>query len=90
TGAWFYSTATSLERQDWTPPQMILNSQHTVSPCTNNTNGSTFDGWYPSFVSLGADAGHTRLTGRVFFMNGCDTGLDRTFMARDFVIGIGP
>lgn len=27
TGAWLHSTATSLERQDWTPPQMILNSQ---------------------------------------------------------------
>ena len=26
--AWYYSTATSLDREDWTTPQMIANSEH--------------------------------------------------------------
>ena len=31
---WYYSTATSLDLQDWTAPQMILNSQYPVTtPC---------------------------------------------------------
>jgi hypothetical protein len=90
-GAWYYSTATSLELQDWAQPQMILNSQFPVTtPCPGLTSGGKFDGWYPSFVSPRADAGHTRLTGRVFFMNGCDTGLDRSFMSRSFMIAVGP
>ena len=33
-----------------------------------------FDGYYPALMSPGAPAGHTTLTGRVFFMSGCDTG----------------
>ncbi len=89
--AWYYSTATSLDLQDWSPPQMILNSQFPITtPCPGLTSGGQFDGWYPSFVSLGAEAGHTKTTGRVFFMNGCDTGLNRSFMSRGFLIATGP
>jgi len=91
--AWYYSTATSLEQQDWSEPKMILNSEHEiVAPC-NLTNpleptGSDFDGFYPSFMSPGAPAGHLRLTGLAFFLNGCDTGLPRTFASRKFVITV--
>lgn len=86
-GAWYYSTATSLDLQNWTAPQMIQNSQFPVtSPCSaDGSSGGQFDGWYPSFMSPGAAAGHTRLTGQVFFMNGCDTGA-RQFMSRTFTI----
>jgi hypothetical protein len=87
--AWYYSTATSLERQDWTIPQLIANSEKVITlPCNlvDNT-GTRFDGFYPSFMSPGAPAGHTRLTGRAFFMDGCDTG-EREFASRPFVITI--
>jgi uncharacterized protein (TIGR03437 family) len=88
--AWYYSTATSLDIQDWTTPQMISNSQFPVTgPCSaDGMAGQKFDGWYPSFMSPGAAAGHTKLTGTVFFMNGCDVG-SRVFTARTFTITTG-
>ncbi len=85
-GAWYYSTATSLDAQDWTAPAMIANSEFPVTePCPSLTTGEQFDGFYPSFMSPGAAAGHTKLTGQVFFISGCDTG-KRTFTARTFTI----
>jgi hypothetical protein len=89
-GAWYYSTATSLDLQDWSAPQLMQGSQFPLTvPCAGKTSGQTFDGHYPSFMSPGAAAGHTKLTGRAFFMNGCDTGA-RTFMSRTFTITTGP
>jgi hypothetical protein len=86
TASWYYSTATSLELQDWSEPQEILNSEFPVTqPCPGLTTGGEFDGYYPSLMSPGAAAGHTRLEGWVFFINGCDTG-KRTFVARPFTI----
>ena len=51
--AWYYSTATSLELEDWTTPQPILNSEREiVAPCNTTDpkepSGSAFDGFYPS------------------------------------------
>jgi len=84
--AWFFSTATSLDAQDWTPPQVIENSQFPVTEaCGSGGSGDAFDGWYPSFVSPGFKSGHLSGWGQVFFMNGCDTG-SRTFMSRRFEI----
>jgi hypothetical protein len=89
-GQWYYSTATSLDLQNWTAPQPIANSQFPlVSPCPNSTSGGQFDGWYPSLMSPGAAAGHTKLTGKVFFQNGCDTGA-RVFASRTYTITTGP
>ena len=84
---WYYSTATSLDLQDWTAPRLIANSQFPLVPnCGDNgTSGNQFDGWYPSLMSPGAAAGHTKLTGMVFFQNGCDTGT-RVFASRTFTI----
>jgi hypothetical protein len=86
-GAWYYSTSTSLELQNWTTPQMIQNSQFPfIVPCTSeNIGGGQFDGLYPSTVSPGAPAGRTKLTGYFFFLNGCATGA-RQFMSRTFTI----
>lgn len=90
TGGWYYSTATSLDLQDWTTPQLIQGSQSPLtSPCPGLTSGSQFDGWYPSTVSPGAAAGHTKLTGSFFFLSGCDTGT-RQFMSRTFTITAQP
>ena len=89
-GSWYYSTATSLDLQDWTTPELVAGSQFPLtSPCPGLTTGGQFDGWYPSLVSPGAAAGHTKLTGKVFFINGCDTG-KRTFTARTFTIVAEP
>ena len=48
--AWYFSTATSLQREDWTVPQLILNSRQPItSPCNLKDNsGSLFDGFYLS------------------------------------------
>ena len=86
--AWFYSTATSLELQDWTAPQMILNSQFAITSCSGG--GEQFDGFYPSLMTPGAEQGHLRLTGQVFFLNGCDTGQPRAFTSRTFTINVEP
>ena len=84
--AWYFSTATSLELQNWTAPQLIENSQYPVTQaCGEVGSGDLFDGWYPSFMSPASTAGNTSKTGYVFFMNGCDTG-KRTFMSRTFTI----
>ncbi len=89
--AWYYSTATSLEREDWTAPQLILNSQFQLLPCSDpNSAGTVFDGFYPSLLSPGMAAGHTKLTGKVFFQNGCDTGMPRAFASRTFTITAEP
>jgi hypothetical protein len=85
---WYYATATSLDQQDWSLPLPIQNSQFPETiPCPNLTTGQQFDGFYPSFMSPGAAAGHTKLTGKAFFLNGCDTGT-RTFAARNFTITV--
>ncbi|HXP87143.1 MAG TPA: IPT/TIG domain-containing protein [Bryobacteraceae bacterium] len=90
---WYYSTATSLDLQDWTAPQMIQNSAvATTTPCTDGTNGQQFDGWYPSSTSPGAAAGHTKLTGYFFSLSGCipttptSVPPDRQFSSRTFTI----
>src|SRR5205807_475340 len=65
---WYYSTATSLELQDWSTPQVIQNSQFPViQACSSDGRGQQFDGWYPSSMSPGAAGGHTRLTGYIFY-----------------------
>ena len=89
---WYYSTATSLEKQDWTQPRLILNSSAPLIEGCNKQDGSgrEFDGWYPSFMSPGAAPGHLKLTGKVFFMGGCDTAGGRIFASRDFEIMQGP
>lgn len=90
-GGWYYSTATSLDLQDWTQPRLIVNSQAAIIKGCNPKDGSgqQFDGWYPSFMSQGVAPGHLRLSGKVFFMGGCDTG-SRIFASRDFTIAKGP
>ncbi|MFZ0821621.1 MAG: hypothetical protein WAM91_16270 [Candidatus Acidiferrales bacterium] len=90
-GAWYYSTATSLDLQDWTPPQLIQNSRFKIlKPCPISGSGTQFNGFHPSFMSPGAAQGHTRLTGKVFFQDGCNTGLPRAFTSRTFTITVEP
>ncbi len=86
--AWYFSTATSLDTQNWTDPQMIQNSEFPAAgACGSDGNGTLFDGWYPSFMSPKAALGHLSKEGQVFFMNGCNIG-KRTFMSRTFTITV--
>lgn len=90
---WYYSTATSLEKQDWTTPQLIKNSQFSATTCF--AGGINFDGWYPSFMTPSSFAavyqpGHLGNTGQVFFLNGCNTGSPRSFVSRTFTITVAP
>ena len=87
--AWYFSTATSLDLEDWTVPQLIANSQFTLTtPCPANGTGQMFDGWYPSLMSPGSASGHISQSGYAYFLNGCDTGA-RAFMRRSFAITVG-
>jgi hypothetical protein len=89
---WYFSTATSLDLQNWTVPQPIANSQFPLlDPCPGQigSDGMSFDGWYPSFMSPGSASGHISTSGYVYFLNGCDTGT-RTFMRRTFTVGGSP
>jgi hypothetical protein len=84
--AWYFSTATSLDLQDWTPPHLVAGSQFPLlNGCASDGTGQSFDGWYPSMMSPGAAAGHISNTGKVFFMSGCDRG-QRQYMSRTFTI----
>ena len=76
---WYFSTATSLETQNWTSPQLIVNS---AAPTKDDWN---WNGWYPSFMSPGCEAGHLGLSGTVFFLAGSPVGA-RTFQSRAFTI----
>jgi uncharacterized protein (TIGR03437 family) len=90
-GGWYYSTATSLDLEDWTTPQFIQNSQYPLtSPCPGQTTGQDFDGFYPSTISPGAASGHTKLTGYFFFSHvECSLG-SRQFLSRTFTITTEP
>ncbi len=84
--SWYFSTATSLDLQNWTPPQLIANSQlPIVNGCAGDGTGLSFDGWYPSLMSPGVAAGHISNAGKIFYMNGCNRG-KRQFMSRNFTI----
>jgi hypothetical protein len=79
----YYSTATNLATQDWTPPQRIENS--TRPYVADPKGGWIIDGGYPSFVSPGCKSGHIGLSGTVFFLKGNVLG-ERQFVSRSFTI----
>ena len=90
--AWYYATATSLDLENWTAPQMVAGSLNPIyNPCMGNSDGGAqFDGWYPSMMSPNAPQGHTYKSGRIYFLNGCDGGANRAFDYRAFAITGGP
>lgn len=81
---WFFSTATSLELEDWTAPQLIANTQFTTSSC--GTNGTDFDGWYPSLYSLNLAVGQTGRNNVAFYLDGCNLDTSRTFKSRTITV----
>ncbi|HEV8042421.1 MAG TPA: IPT/TIG domain-containing protein [Bryobacteraceae bacterium] len=90
-GGWYYSTATSLDLEDWTEPQLIQNSQYPLtSPCPGQTSGQDFDGYYLATMSPGAAPGHTKLTGYFFFSHVTCELESRLFLSRTFTITTEP
>jgi uncharacterized protein (TIGR03437 family) len=90
-GAWYYSTATRLDLEDWTAPRLIENSQYPLMlPCPGQTTGQDFDGFYPSTISPGAASGHTKLTGYIFFTHITCNLAARQFLSRTFTIVAEP
>jgi hypothetical protein len=79
----YFSTATSLTVQDWTPPQRIENSTYPRLP--QPKGGWIMDGGYPSFVSPDCKEGHLGLSGSVFLLKGNPLG-ERQFISRSFTI----
>jgi uncharacterized protein (TIGR03437 family) len=79
---WYYSTATSLDLQDWTPAQPIQNAQF---PLAN----VTVDGFELSFMSPGLAPGHLHLTGNAFYQTTLKNGT-RTLQSRTFTITTQP
>ncbi len=81
--ALYFSTATSLAAEDWTPAQRIENSAypHVAQP----KGGWIMDGGYPSFASPGCKEGHLGLSGSVFLLKGNPLG-ERRFVSRSFTI----
>jgi hypothetical protein len=96
TAGWYFSTASSLEMQDWSAPQQIVHSprafciegnQVQQSCRASCSGGATFDGWYPSLLSPPNGSGLTGQTGSIFFLSGCDaTETGRQFMQTTFTI----
>jgi hypothetical protein len=95
--AWFFSTSHDLSDQtQWTTPKQIEGSwkqfEFSTDPTDPTDNGCTlYNGWYPTFMSMGAQPAHLSLTGYVFEMSGCQTGgAKREFSSRAFTITTTP
>jgi uncharacterized protein (TIGR03437 family) len=91
-GAWFYSTNTDLsDPTQWSTPREITGSWSAFdesAPC------SSYKGFYPTMMSLGAKSGHISTTGYVFYLWGCQTDQTpppgRQYSSRAFKITTGP
>ena len=91
--SWFYATLDPAnpdlsDQSGWSPPQEI---QSSGAWRTDNGASSkcSYDGWYPTFMSLGAKAGHLTASGYAFSMSGClDTGAGkpRAYVSRTLSI----
>jgi hypothetical protein len=88
---WFFSTATSLDAEDWSPPQLIANTQSTATtPCNGSLIGTSFDGWYPSLYSLNLAMGRTGTDNVAFYLDGCNLDTDRMFKSRPVTVTPDP
>ncbi|HKD09847.1 MAG TPA: hypothetical protein VKB79_28335 [Bryobacteraceae bacterium] len=91
--AWFFSTSYDLsDPMQWTTPTEIPGTWSPFDP--NFPTCQAYDGWYPTFMSLGKDATHLSTTGYVFYLAGCQTGgspaPERMYSSRRFTMTITP
>jgi hypothetical protein len=96
--AWFYSTLDASlydlsNENQWSTPAEISGSWQWFDSNGNYSNGRNpycvYDGWYPSFMSLGTPAGRLSTTVYAFSMDGCTdqgAGRSRYYRSRIFTI----
>lgn len=80
-GAWYFSTNRDLSNPaGWTTPTEILGSSNAFS------STGFFNGWYPTFMSIGQPSGRLLSSGYVFYLWGCEGGDcgGRQFTSRAF------
>jgi hypothetical protein len=88
--AWFYSTSDDLsDATRWTTPQEVIGSwnQWQTGAC------ASFNGWYPTLMSLHHPPGRLTTSGYVFYLWGCLGGgngnaPERQYSSRQFTISI--
>jgi hypothetical protein len=72
--AWFWSTSDDLsDPTGWNTPQEVAGTwqiRDTGTP-PGSYGCSSYDGWYPTLMSLGRPAGHLGTSGYAFYMRGC-------------------
>ena len=74
--AWFYATSPDPSNPAlWSTPQEITGSFSTID---SSGGCSSYKGWYPTMMSLGAVPGHITTSGYVFYLWGCETGAGTT------------
>lgn len=90
--AWFYSTSYRLsDPSQWSTPQEIAGSWNEF-----DTSGgcASYNGYYPTFMSLGKKPAHLSTSGHIFYLWGCQgggtPGPGRQFSSRQFTITTGP
>ena len=93
--AWFWSTSYDLsDPTKWSAPQEIAGSW---SEFDNSGGCASYNGWYPTLMSLGKKPAHLSTSGYVFYLWGCQGGgtpaPGRQFSSRQFTIltgSVGP
>lgn len=91
--SWFWATTNDLESQRWSAPQEIYGTWSNwfkgVFQNGNTANCSIYDGWYPTFMSLGQAPGVLSINGYVFAMygdlGGCNA-FERQYVSYAFTI----
>jgi len=77
-----------LSCEQWTTPQQIIGTWREYDPKVTSCND--YNGWYPTFMSLGQMSAHLGTTGYVFYMKGCtgsgETPGRRQYSTRAFTI----
>lgn len=90
---WFWSTTTDLESQKWSPPQEFYGTWGNwfkgVAKDGTPAGCIIYDGWYPTFMSLGHAPGVLSKNGYVFSLDGdlggC-TAFQRQYVSHAFTI----
>ncbi|HVN76626.1 MAG TPA: hypothetical protein VMT19_09945 [Thermoanaerobaculaceae bacterium] len=75
--AWFWATSRDLSDQTlWSTPQEVLGSWTPFDTGTpaGSYGCSSFQGWYPTLMSLDHAPGHLATRGYVFYLWGCEGG----------------
>ncbi len=91
-GAWFYSTSYTLsDPTQWAQPKEITGTWSTFD---QSGGCPAWNGYYPTFMSLGAKSAHLSTTRYVFSLWGCQGGgttpPKRQMAARAFSMKVGP